>query len=262
MDKIFRAIEKGNIPRLRQLLKRLLRKGSDKQGLYTPNGFSLQTFAVSCEQKEAIETLATAGYSFNQFDRGMRSPLSMATPDIIAQLARLGANVNYVMQKGDPTELMSAISFGYGDEAIALLKCGANPNAQDCYGKTALMYAIFEKNVEVMQFLITLPYVNLGICDNEGKTAFAHVLEATCDTMVCMITAETSITASGEATVEASTFEFEEPDKELVEAYVAALAYRKVHYEPLWWLAWQWLIHLSSPLEKTKGLVFLLRNLL
>jgi len=246
MVDVFQSIQMGNLLELKQFFRSRDRKRRPKRGIYNQHGFSLQTFAVAHKQLEIVKWLVAHGYSLSQADRGMRTPLSLATTELIPELVVLGADVNYVVEPGDTTELMDAIRFDRTDEAIKLLHCGADPNTQDYCGKTALMYAIEERNYRIMQVLVTIPYTDLSICCNDGKAAFTHLLEVQSDAEIFFAFSEDEYNGlDTDDYMPTQLIRVDSRITDLLNAYLSALAYRFKIYQPLYWLAWQMFANLE-----------------
>ena len=89
-----------------------------------------------------------------------------------------GANVNDIVDRFANKPLMQAVhnksdSF---DIVILLVDHGANINAQNQYGRTALMTAITSSNFEAAKFLKNKG-ADITKQDNKGRTAFDLLLE-------------------------------------------------------------------------------------
>jgi ankyrin repeat protein len=89
--------------------------------------------------------------------------------DIVVQSARCGCFEllqwlhskgydfkNSLRRDGLETPLIMAASFGKPDLARFLVDCGVNPDAEDFEGKTALMVACYEGNLEMVKFLCSI----------------------------------------------------------------------------------------------------------
>lgn len=96
-------------------------------------------------------------------------------PALIPILARFGANVNSIDDQGN-TPLMLAARLVDQDVAIQvadrLLKLGANIDAQNKAGETALYRAVQRKKNKLIEFLVSNG-ANLAIANNQGQTPIA-----------------------------------------------------------------------------------------
>ena len=67
-----------------------------------------------------------------------------------------GFNINYALQPKQHSLLMIACLMGEVVLAEKLLELGANVNQEDVDGRTALIYAAPEDNLEILQLLLKL----------------------------------------------------------------------------------------------------------
>lgn len=70
------------------------------------------------------------------------------------------------------TPLIWAADRGHAELCKALLKRGADVNAQDDDGQTALHYAAMCGHIEIVRVLLSAENVDRGLCDNEGQAPF------------------------------------------------------------------------------------------
>lgn len=82
---------------------------------------------------------------------------------------------------------MLAISHGRQDMVAALLACGADVNAQDADGATALMCASEYGRLDMVQLLLAQPGCDPALLDNEGTSALAMALEAEQDEVAALL---------------------------------------------------------------------------
>ncbi|XP_069127505.1 ankyrin-3-like [Argopecten irradians] len=93
---------------------------------------------------------------------GMYFDTFICTKDIVCKMIELGADVNLANRLG-VTPLMKAATFSL-DVATALLKHGADPNAQDIYGRNAIHLGM---NSAIVVLLIEAG-ADINLCDKWG----------------------------------------------------------------------------------------------
>jgi ankyrin repeat protein len=95
----------------------------------------------------------------------------------VKQLLEEGADVNAKDDFGK-TALMWACEYGYKEIAELLIEKGADLNAQDKYGLTALIYATKWSQKEVVKLLLEKG-ADMNIKDKDGRTAlwYAFLIE-------------------------------------------------------------------------------------
>ncbi|MBQ6655941.1 MAG: ankyrin repeat domain-containing protein [Ottowia sp.] len=92
----------------------------------------------------------------------------------IERLLMDGANPNAADKEGK-TALMHAVSpWGKIDAVNPLIAAGAEVNAADNNGKTALMHAVSDSYIPAVELLIAAG-ADANARDNDGKTALMHV---------------------------------------------------------------------------------------
>ena len=74
--------------------------------------------------------------------------------------------------------LIQAARKGHANVVIELEKAGANINHSDEHGNTALMLAIREHNLDLVQILLKTPGININYADNNGNTALITALQS------------------------------------------------------------------------------------
>lgn len=74
--------------------------------------------------------------------------------------------------------LIQAARKGHANVVIDLVKAGANVNHSDEHGNTALMLAIRENNLNLVQILLKTPGININYADNDGNTALITALQS------------------------------------------------------------------------------------
>ncbi len=94
---------------------------------------------------------------------------------IIQALVDIGANVNSVYYRGHRI-LSNAVKEGNIESVELLLKCGADVNSLDTWGKTALHYAISKKSsVRIVELLLDAG-ADCNIKDSYGKTPLDYAV--------------------------------------------------------------------------------------
>jgi len=86
-------------------------------------------------------------------------------------------NAAYLEHTNDygQTLLMYCIEKGYTNMAIELLKADCNVDTRDRAGMTALHYAVYNLDIEIVKMLIECD-INIDIEDNEGYTSYDYLL--------------------------------------------------------------------------------------
>ncbi|KAF7482129.1 KN motif and ankyrin repeat domain-containing protein 3 [Marmota monax] len=105
---------------------------------------------------------------------------------VVQRLFRMG-DVNAKASQTGQTALMLAISHSRQDMVAALLECGADVNAQDADGATALMCASEYGRLDTVRLLLAQPGCDPAILDNEGTSALAIALEAEQDEVAALL---------------------------------------------------------------------------
>ncbi len=88
----------------------------------------------------------------------------------IEELVKNGYDLEQVIQQG-ATALHGAAILNSFNSAAALLRLGANINAQNVDGETPLMSAIVRNSIETAALLISNKNIDLEVIDNNGNTA-------------------------------------------------------------------------------------------
>ena len=109
-----------------------------------------------------------------------QTPLILATiqkdVNMVNFILQAGADVNKTNLETRRTALIEAVLNGCTKIAIVLIKAGANVNAVDKFGHTALMLAVRERNLKVAEVLNIVDILikagaDLNIVDKNGETA-------------------------------------------------------------------------------------------
>ena len=98
--------------------------------------------------------------------------------DIINTLIKYNPNINYKQGYNEYTPLITATSYGNIKTTKKLIKIKQlNINQQSKRGKTALIYACYDRKEDTVQILLSRKDININIKDNSGKTALDYAKE-------------------------------------------------------------------------------------
>jgi ankyrin repeat protein len=114
------------------------------------------SLAISHENGESAHLLIDYGANVNSVDIGQQTPLfsaSASTPSNIDLLLTYEANINAIDLDGN-TALFKAIKDEFTDNAIHLIRRGANINHKNNIGLTPLVYAVRNKDVACVEMLL------------------------------------------------------------------------------------------------------------
>ena len=75
--------------------------------------------------------------------------------------------ISFVLLQTKTTSLHVAVSLPHLDISTALLKAGADVNAQNGMGKTPLHFVVANKNQQLLDLLLAHPKINLDFLDSE-----------------------------------------------------------------------------------------------
>ncbi|MCL2144009.1 MAG: ankyrin repeat domain-containing protein [Endomicrobia bacterium] len=151
-EDVFFGIDIHKPDRDPEIVKFLAEAGADVN-VKTKEGYPLLTEAVMESSPEILDILAKSkGIDLNAKDIAGRIPLMYANAEKMDILIKAGANIDakYADKKGN-TLLMYAVYAGSKSFARSLIKAGAEINAKNKEGRTALMYAA---NAQMLQILL------------------------------------------------------------------------------------------------------------
>ena len=158
--RLINAIEESDYVELENILK------NDQVDLerYLPGIHKITPLllAVGLDKVEAVQQLIAAGADPDKRDRGYSSsPLFLAlkngNAEIIRILGEAGADFNEgIGGQNRVSPIAWAIANDKAEHAALLIEFGANPNVTDYAGWTALMDAIFNEQIEVVDALLPL----------------------------------------------------------------------------------------------------------
>lgn len=104
--------------------------------------------------------------------------------ETMMKLRRRGVSIDaFDDLTGMANPLLKAVQYGQNDVIRLLLSWGADPNAADRNGRTALMIAIAQRNVGAVELLIAQPSLNwgmtarAGICDSRDYAAPCTIMK-------------------------------------------------------------------------------------
>jgi ankyrin repeat protein len=172
-DSLSRAAQRGCVEKVQELLA--------AQGVDSKNGSESEALrsAIRAGNKEITELLVKAGAPVNPAQTVLWSPLADAAFakqfEIMKLLVESGAKVDAVDHRG----VTLLVSMGYFDPTVAtiLLDAGANPNAAEREGETALMRAAAHGLKQTVKLLID-HHADVNQKDARGRTALMHAADS------------------------------------------------------------------------------------
>lgn len=192
------SLYENNIEQCKLLLKHGANPNARRSSGVTPLNTAIRN--LSCNSSiELVKLLVENGANVDPKDNLENLPLLDAidscNEECISYLIDKGANINAKQEDGDPfihRWTVSDLSYydendmlcsGYTDDDITklslLLKYGADPNATDNYGVTALHIVsgdIGKRKMEVLKLLVENG-ANIEATDDHGQTPLFHAVE-------------------------------------------------------------------------------------
>ena len=130
--------------------------------------------------EKTIRRAALLGIDLKKFKRRARTPLIMVSPfnklDAVRALLAAGANVNAAENHGW-TALIWSANRGHAKVAEILLSAKANPNAATDKGSTALRFGSRRGYTEIVKMLIAAG-ANPNTASNDGWTALMEAIDS------------------------------------------------------------------------------------
>jgi TonB family protein len=121
-----------------------------------------------------VKMLVDAGANINARGWDGETALFSLEDDAVEELIRLHIDLE-VRDNYGQTALIETVSASIAE---LLIKAGANVNAQDKDGKTALINAAERNYVDKLEVLVKAPGIRLGQHDNNGATALMRATQA------------------------------------------------------------------------------------
>ena len=168
-DTLIHAVQRGCADRVREIIA--------AQGIDSKNGSESEALrtAIRAGNKEVTQILIEAGAPVNPSETGLWSPLTDAAFgkhfDIMKLLIQSGAKVDAPDHRG--VTLLANSGFFDPTTTTILLEAGADPNASDRDGATALMKASGYGLKQSVKILIE-HHADVNRKDAKGRTALMH----------------------------------------------------------------------------------------
>jgi ankyrin repeat protein len=172
----------------------ILQEGADIN-MVNEKGENLLCEAIDGQDFDMIELLIEKGLNVNRLcDDKWCTPLSLAASMSNVHIAKIllkhGANPNRVHGLASPLEMAIKYACKYNMDMVKLLiRCGANVFDCDPKGKTLLMFAAEQMNVEVLHLLIANG-LDPEARDTKGHTAIYYARNGKFDDNVAILSDE------------------------------------------------------------------------
>ncbi|KAK3753232.1 hypothetical protein RRG08_024504 [Elysia crispata] len=108
---------------------------------------------------------------------GLAEVHNLGQLEVVKRIFSLG-DVNARAATTEQTALMLAASHGRPNTVKMLVDAGADLNAQDVDGSTALMCACEHGHLDIVNFMLAQPSIDASIVDNENSSALTVAMEA------------------------------------------------------------------------------------
>ncbi|XP_061098810.1 KN motif and ankyrin repeat domain-containing protein 3-like [Conger conger] len=116
----------------------------------------------------------------------LSTPRTAENMQVVRRLYSQG-NVNAKANQTGQTALLLAVCRRQVQMAWALLDCGADVNAQDGVGSSALMYACQQGPAHMVSLLLQHPHCDITLRNNDGETALCIALAASRSDIVVLL---------------------------------------------------------------------------
>ena len=136
-----------------EIVKALLDAGAHVD---VSNGSGTSALTLACTHGDAaiVKLLLSHGALANRLDDSGCPPLVSAKSSCINLLLQSGAKINATCQPSKTTPLMWACQMQDINTVIILIKNGAAINVQDSAGYSALAFAVFRQNHQILSILL------------------------------------------------------------------------------------------------------------
>ena len=121
-----------------------------------------------------VKRLVSKGVTIEDLNMALHTVVWLGKADIVTYLLEQGAPVDGPSPDHHTLLIIALCSKLSLPAALPLIAYGANPNARCPYGKTTLMYAVDTNNLEIVEALLENG-AEVNAVDNEGATALEYV---------------------------------------------------------------------------------------
>ena len=169
------AVARGN----KNIVEQLLSKGALVNVASTITGETPLITAAATGRAELAKLLLSRGAEVNAVSaNGITALIAAATveqdqTEIVNELLNRGSRVNVATREEGLTALMAASGNGYTKMVQALLAKGADVNARDRSGQTALHHAIMANKPEILELLLSKS-ADVNAKETKGRTPLMY----------------------------------------------------------------------------------------
>lgn len=136
--------------------------------------------AVRAGQLPCARFLLKRGASVHVLSRQGHTPLFVATssrhPEMVTLLLQAGAHFSDAEIRDLMLSMQNAVSRGDIEFVKLAVRAGFDAGASDHEGRTILFFAVINSQVEIVEYLLTLPSVSVEHWDNWGYSPVDYVL--------------------------------------------------------------------------------------
>ncbi|KAJ2890334.1 hypothetical protein IWW38_004192 [Coemansia aciculifera] len=136
--------------------------------------------AVRAGQLPCARFLLRRGASVHVLSRQGHTPLFVATssrhPEMVNLLLQAGAHFSDAETRDLMLSMQNAISRGDMEFVKLAVRAGFDVSASDHEGRTVLYFAVIASQVEIVQYLLSLPRVSVELWDHWGCSPMDYVL--------------------------------------------------------------------------------------